>query len=73
MTMVENSNPIIHTKHDLPKKIVLNNYTKVTLDVQLMIFFNLNKNALFSRYLDFCVFVKSKNFKIDDVIKDIAT
>ena len=37
--MVENSNPIIHTKHELPKKIVLNNYTKVTLDVQLTIFF----------------------------------
>ena len=32
----------------------------------------LNNNVSFSRYLDFCVFVKSTNFKKCDVIIDIA-
>ena len=35
--------------------------------------FNLNKNSLFSRYLDFCAFVKSTDFKIRDVIIGIAS
>ena len=38
---------------------------KVALDAQLMNFFIWSKNKiLFSRYLDFCVFVKSTNIKI---------
>ena len=41
---------------------------KVALDVQLMIFFIWRKNGVsFSRYLDFCIFVKSTDFKIGDV------
>ena len=38
-----------------------------------MIFFIWRKNVLFSRYLDFCIFVKSTDFKICDVIIDITT
>ena len=46
---------------------------KVTLDMQLMNFFIWRKNnVLFSRYRDFCVFVKPTNFKICDVIINIA-
>ena len=45
---------------------------KVALDV--MIFFIWRKNnLLFSKYLDFCVFVKSIDYKICDVITGIAT
>ena len=37
-------------------------------------FFNLKeKNILFSRYLDFCAFVKSPDFKICDIIIDITS
>ena len=47
---------------------------KVALDAQLMNFFIWNKNNVsFSRYLDFCVSVKSTNFKICDVMISIAT
>ena len=47
---------------------------KVALDVQLMNLFIWNKNNVsFSRYLDFCVFLKSADFKICDVIISIAT
>ena len=35
-------------------------------------FFNLKKNILFSRYLEFCAFVKSTDFKICDVIRGIV-
>ena len=46
---------------------------KVAPDVLLMHFFIWRKsNALFSRYLQFCVFVKSTDFKIGDVIIGIA-
>ena len=45
---------------------------KVPLDVSLMNFFIWRKNVSFSRYLVFCVFIKSTNFKICDVIIDIA-
>ena len=39
-----------------------------------MIFFYLNKKYVsFSRFLDFCVFVKSTHFKICDVIISIDT
>ena len=41
----------------------------LALDVYMMIFFNVS----FLRYLDFCVFVKSTDFKICDVIIGIAT
>ena len=45
----------------------------VALDVQLIIFFIWRKNnVLFLRYLDFCVFGKSAEFKICDVIISIA-
>ena len=37
-----------------------------------MTFFVLRKNVLFSRDLDFFLFVKSSNFKIYDVIMNIA-
>ena len=47
---------------------------KVALDVQLMNFFIWSKNNIFStRYLDFCVFMKSTDLKICDVIIGIAT
>ena len=47
---------------------------KVALDVQLMNFFVWSKNNVsLSKYLDFCVFVKSTDFKICDVIISIAT
>ena len=46
---------------------------KLALEVYLMNFFIWRKNISFSRYLDFCVFVKSTNFKICDVIIGIAT
>ena len=47
---------------------------KVAHDVQLMNFFILRKsNVSFSRYLDFCVFVKFTDFKICDVIIGNAT
>ena len=47
---------------------------EVTLDASLVNFSFWRKNDVsFSRYLDFCDFVKSANFKICDVIKDIAT
>ena len=46
---------------------------KVALDVQLMNFFIWRKNNVsFSRYRDFCVFVKSADLKICDVIISIA-
>ena len=46
---------------------------KVALD-ELMNFFIWRKNnTSFLRYLDFCVFVKSTDFKISDVIIGIAT
>ena len=46
---------------------------KVTLDVQLINFLIWSKNNVsFSRYGDFCVFVKSADFKICDVIISIA-
>ena len=46
---------------------------KAALDVQLMNFFIWRKNnVLFSRYRDFCVFVKPADFKIYDVIISIA-
>ena len=38
-----------------------------------MNFFILRKNVSFSRYLDFCVFVKSTDFKIGHVIISIGT
>ena len=44
---------------------------KVALDVKLMNFL-FEKNVSFSRYPDFRVLVKSTNFKIRDVIIDIA-
>ena len=50
----------------LPYKTILCN--KVALDVWLMNFFTWRKNVSFSRYLDFCDFVESKDFKISDVI-----
>ena len=37
-----------------------------------MIFFIWRKNVLFSRYLDFCVFVKSTDFQTHDVIMCVA-
>ena len=47
---------------------------KVVLDMQLMNFFIWRKNhVLFSRYRDFCVFVKSADFKIRDLIMNIAS
>ena len=47
---------------------------KVALDAQLMNFFVWSKNnVLFTRYLDFCVFVKSTDIKICDFIISIAT
>ena len=47
---------------------------KGALDLQLMNFFIWSKNNVsFSRYLDFCVFVKSTDFEICDVIINIAT
>ena len=36
-------------------------------------FYLKKKNVLFSKYLDFCVFANSVDFKICDVIIDIAT
>ena len=48
--------------------------SKVALDVQLMSFFIWRKNnVLFMRYLHFCVFVKSTDLKICDVVTGIAT
>ena len=44
----------------------------VALDVQLMFLFEV-KIVSFTRYLDFCVYVKSTDFKICDVIISIAT
>ena len=41
--------------------------------MQLMIFFEEKINVSVSRYLDFYVFMKSTDFKICDVITDIAT
>ena len=47
---------------------------KVALDVELVNFFIWSKNNVsFTRYLNFCVFVKSTHFKICDVIINIAT
>ena len=47
---------------------------KVALDMWLINFFIRRKNdVLFSRYLDFCVFMKSIDLKICDVIIGIAT
>ena len=47
---------------------------EVALDVWLMIFFIWTKNHMaFSRYVDFCAFKKSTNFKIFHVIIGIAT
>ena len=46
---------------------------KAVLDVQLMNFFIWRKsNVSFSRYQDFCVFVKPADFKICDEIISIA-
>ena len=46
---------------------------EVACDVQFMNFVNKGKNdVLFSRYLDFCVFVKSTDFKICDTIINIT-
>ena len=49
-------------------------YHKVVLDVYIMNrFFYLKKiDFSFSRYLDFCAFVKYTNFKICGVILDIG-
>ena len=44
---------------------------KVDLDAKLMNFFIWSKNVSFSRYQDFCVFVKSTSFEICDVIINI--
>ena len=46
------------------------NILKVTFTTNL--FFGLRENVLFSRYLDFCVFVKFKEFKMSNVIIGIA-
>ena len=47
---------------------------KVALDAQLLNFFIWSKNnASVSRYLDFCAFAKSTDFKICDAIISIAT
>ena len=46
---------------------------KIALDVQLMNFFIWRKNNIsFLRYRDFCVFVKSTDFKIREIIISIA-
>ena len=45
---------------------------KVALNVYLMNFFICRKNFSFMRYLDFCVFSKSADFKICYVIKIIS-
>ena len=50
-----------------------NFYYKVVLDVQLMKFSIWSKNNVsFLRYLDFCAYVKSTEFKICDIIISIA-
>ena len=47
--------------------------SKLALDVWLMYFFIWMKNNVsFSRYLDFCVFVKCMDLKICDIIINIA-
>ena len=46
---------------------------KVALDVWLINCFIWRKNVSFLRYLDFCVFAKSTDFKICDVIIGIPT
>ena len=47
---------------------------RVALDVSLRNFFTWRENnVLFLKYLDFCVFVKSTDFKIFDAIIGIAT
>ena len=70
------------TRRVLWKKLVLKGYLrhrtilchKVALDVKLMIFFIWRENNVsFSRYLYFCVFVKSSDFKICDAIISIGT
>ena len=45
---------------------------KLALDVYLMNLFIWRKNVSFPRYQDFCVFIKSVDFKICDVIISIA-
>ena len=45
---------------------------KVAIDVQLINFFIWRKNVSFSRYQDFCVFMKSTDTKTCDVIINIA-
>ena len=46
---------------------------KGALDLQLMIFFHLKKsNVSFSRYQDFCVFMKSTDFKMHCYIMENA-
>ena len=52
----------------------LQNYflPKNSLDVYLINFLFEEKNVMFSRYLDFSVFVKSTDFKICDVITGIG-
>ena len=45
---------------------------KGALDVSFMNFLFEEKNALFSRYLNFCIFVKCTDFKIHDIILGFA-
>ena len=62
---------ILYLKGYLPYKTVFCH--QVALVVQLMNFFILRKNNVsLSRYLDFCVFVKSIDFNICDVIISIT-
>ena len=44
----------------------------IALDVELITFFIWKKNLSFLRYLGFCVFVKSIDIKICDLIIDIS-
>ena len=69
--LIENISPPLGSGYLRYKTIFCH---KVDLDVQLMKFFIWRKNKVsLSRYLHFCIFVKSTDFKICGVITGIAT
>ena len=69
-TMFENELQLAILKGYLCYKTILCH--EVALDVKLMNFFIWIKNVSFSRYWDFCGFVKSADLKICDDIISIA-
>ena len=67
-------NPVIFPSQNLLKATSTKNlFLDVIESLMYNEFFIQNKNSVsFSRYLDFCVFNESKNFKICDAIIGIA-